>query len=128
MSGDSHRALRITSARGHGRRLLLRFDEVDTLDGARSLAGGHLAVTEAPPAPNDFFYSHEISGWTCEDGSGRRIGIATGVAETPAGPMLTLDAPGRKDVLVPFVRPIVVRMDRDGKRIVLDLPEGLLDL
>jgi 16S rRNA processing protein RimM len=48
--------------------------------------------------------------------------------ETPAGPQLTLDSPGGKEVLVPFVHPIVVEIDRRDRRIVLDPPEGLMDL
>jgi ribosomal 30S subunit maturation factor RimM len=42
--------------------------------------------------------------------------------------MLLLDAGGADPVPVPFVRPIVVSVDRAARAIVLDPPEGLLDL
>jgi 16S rRNA processing protein RimM len=41
--------------------------------------------------------------------------------------MLSIETGGR-EALVPFVWPIVVRVDREARRIVLDPPEGLLEL
>ncbi len=126
--GGEVRTLTIASTRPHADRLLLRFEEVNDLDGARALAGGEVGFAQAPPAPGDFYYSHEIAGWRCEDDSGRPIGVATGVEETPGGALLSLETPAGKEVLVPFVRPIVIRIERGEGRIVLDLPEGLLEL
>jgi 16S rRNA processing protein RimM len=42
--------------------------------------------------------------------------------------MLTVDTGGGREALVPWTRPIVVRVDREARRIVLDPPEGLLEL
>lgn len=126
--GGEARNLTIASTRRHADRLLVRFEGVDDVEGARALAGGDLGLAQAPPAPADFYYSHEIAGWRCEDGSGRPIGVATGVEETPGGALLRLETPEGKEVLVPFVRPIVIRIERGEGRIVLDLPEGLLEL
>jgi 16S rRNA processing protein RimM len=126
--GGEVRNLTIVSTRRHAERLLIRFEGVDDLEAARALTGGDLGLSQAPPAPADFYYSHEIAGWRCEDGSGRPIGVATGVEETPGGALLRLETPEGKEVLVPFVRPIVIRIERGEGRIVLDLPEGLLEL
>ena len=54
--------------------------------------------------------------------------MASGLEHTPAGPMLSVDVGAGREALVPFVHPIVVEVDREGRRIVLDPPEGLLDL
>ena len=42
--------------------------------------------------------------------------------------MLSVDVGGGREALVPFVHPIVVDVDRAARRIVLDPPEGLLEL
>ena len=40
----------------------------------------------------------------------------------------TLETVSGKEALVPFVEEMVRKIDRAGRRIVLELPEGLLDL
>ena len=42
--------------------------------------------------------------------------------------MLSLAAAGREAVAIPFTRPIVVSVEPDEQRIVVDPPEGLMDL
>jgi 16S rRNA processing protein RimM len=100
------------------------------MDEARALSGGELSVPEeaAVKPPEGFYFGHEVAGWRCEDPSGRLLGTAAGLEQTPAGPLLSVDAPEKKGVLVPFVEGIVVAIDRAGRRIVLDPPHGLFDL
>lgn len=126
----AERRLAILSVRPHGARLLVRFEGVEDAAAARELAGGDLGIPEedAVPPPEDFFYGHEVEGWRCEDREGRPLGRAVRVELTAGGPMLLVDA-GRPDpVPIPFVRPLVVSVDRGARRIVLDPPEGLMDL
>ena len=122
------RPLTVSAVRPHAGRLLLRFEGIEDIESAGTLSGGDLCVTQKPAAPQDFYFSHEIAGWTCEDPAGGALGVATGVAPAPAGALLTFQTPAGKEVLVPFVRPIVVAIDRGSRRIVLDLPEGLMEL
>ena len=84
-------------------------------------AGGDLVASEEPP---------EGGPWRIgiEDPAGGTLGVVALLEESPAGPQLTLQTPGGKEALVPFVRPMVMEIDRERKRVVLDLPEGLLDL
>jgi 16S rRNA processing protein RimM len=128
-SGTSERSLTIRLVRPHGRRIRLSFEGVETLDAARSLAGGDLCVPEAEavPAPEGFYYEHEVAGFRCVDAAGRDLGTVTALEKTAGGPMLTVAARGR-ETLVPWTRPIVVDVDRNARRIVLDPPEGLFDL
>ncbi len=128
--GGESRALTLSAVRRHGHRLLVVFEGVADVDGARRLAGGELGVPagEAFPAPDGYFYEHQIRGLVCEGPSGRRLGIAVALESTPAGPLLSVEVrPGRL-ALVPFVDGIVVAVDRPGRRIVLDPPEGLMEL
>ena len=128
--GGEERSLTLQSARRHGGRVLLRFEGVEDAQGARALAGGDLCVpvADAVPAPEDFYYSHELEGWVCEDPLGRKLGTVVSLEETVAGPLLSVEPERGKAVLIPFVRPIVVSLDRSSRRVVVDPPEGLLDL
>jgi 16S rRNA processing protein RimM len=128
--GDDTRKLLVVSARPHAGRVLLGFEGVRDAESARSLAGGDLCIASADaiPPPPGFFYEHEIIGWICEDTSGRRLGEAAGLERAPGSPLLSVEIAPGKIALVPFVHGIVVSVDRESRRIVLDPPEGLLDL
>ena len=128
--GVAQREVTVATARPHGKRMLLSFVGVPDRETARALVGGELSVGEKEsfPAPEGFYYSHELAGLPCDDRQGRLLGHAVRLDQTPAGPLLEIDTPRRKGVLVPFVAGIVVSVDREAGRIVLDLPEGLLDL
>jgi len=127
---EEPRRLTVTAVRAHGERVLMRFEGIEGVDAARALCPGDLCVParDAVPAPEGFFYSHELRGFACVDRAGRPLGTAAGVEETPAGPLLSLTLPSGKEALVPFVAEFVVSIDREGASIVLELPDGLLDL
>ncbi len=129
-SGEAARRLIIGSVRRHGKRLLVSFEGFAGVDAARSLAGGELSVPDAEaarPRP-DFYYSHQVEGWRCEDREGRLAGIVRTLEQTVAGPLLAIETPSGREALVPFVDPIVVAVDEAGRRIVIDPPEGLLEV
>ncbi|HTR02740.1 MAG TPA: ribosome maturation factor RimM [Thermoanaerobaculia bacterium] len=130
--GSDARELVVAGVRPHGGGLLLTVEGCGDVTAARALQGGELCVaeTDAHPAPEGYFYAHEVRGFRCEDASGRVLGEATDLAATPAGPMLTVavGGAGGREALVPWTHPIVVAVDREGRRIVLDPPEGLFEL
>jgi 16S rRNA processing protein RimM len=129
-SGERARDVRVSGKRGHSGRMILAFEGIGDVDAARELAGGVLCVpTERlPERPPDYYRSDEVRGWRCEDPAGRLLGTVELLEETPAGPQLTLRTPAGREVLVPFVHPLVVSIDAPAQRIVLDLPDGLMDL
>jgi 16S rRNA processing protein RimM len=124
------RTLTVETARRHGSRILLRFEGIADPVGARGLAGGELRVEGAlaTPAPADFYYSHDIEGFSCEDVREGALGKAARLEETAAGPLLAIETLAGREALVPFVRAYVVEVDRVSRRIVLDLPEGLMEI
>jgi 16S rRNA processing protein RimM len=129
-AGGLARELTIRSSRPHGARLLLAFEGIEDVDAAKKLSGGELSVPEedAAPAPRGFLYGHQVEGWRCEDLAGRLAGTVRQLERTPAGPMLSIETSAGREALVPFVAPIVVAVDEPGRRIVIDPPDGLLDL
>ncbi|SFA90090.1 16S rRNA processing protein RimM [Amycolatopsis marina] len=126
----STRRLTVAAARQHGGRLLVRFDEVPDRTAAEAARGllllgdtADLPATEDP----DEFYDHELEGLRAELTDGSVVGTVREIVHSPGGELLAVDRDGRS-VLVPFVRDIVPTVDVPGGRVVLDPPEGLLDL
>jgi len=64
-----------------------------------------------------------------ETADGRPVGRVAGVQETGGTALLVITAAaGGGEILVPLSAAICRRIDTAGKRIVIDPPDGLLDL
>jgi len=124
-AGD--RPLTVAASRPHQGRLLVLFEEVPDRNVAETLMGADLTIPfeEARALEDDWsFYPHQLAGLKVTDESGQELGTMARVEESPASDLWVVRAQGR-DVLVPAVRDIVVRVDLDAGTIVLRPPEGL---
>jgi 16S rRNA processing protein RimM len=136
-SGRPERRLKVTEARRTpDAQVLVTFEGVATREAVESLRGLALAVPPASlPAPGpDEVYHHEVVGWQALDLAGVTIGTVTGVLSLPGQDLLAIARPTAgpsgpaREALVPFVGAIVREIRRDARALVLDPPEGLLDL
>jgi 16S rRNA processing protein RimM len=129
-NGGRDRDLVVRAARPHGTRVLLTFEGIGDVEAARALAGGELSVPDeaAVVPPADYWYGHQLEGWRCEDRQGRLAGIVRLLEKTAAGPLLSIERADGREALIPFVAPIVLSVDEPGRRVVIDPPEGLLEL
>jgi 16S rRNA processing protein RimM len=127
--GGGAEALTITSVRFHRGRPILGLAGVATMDDAEALAGRELRVPvdwlEALP-PGTYF-QHDLVGCAVETRGGVPVGTVRRVEGSPGSSRLVVDGP-RGEVLVPLADAICVQVDVSGRRIVVDPPEGLLDL
>jgi 16S rRNA processing protein RimM len=121
--------LTITSLRFHRERPVIGLDGVDDMNGSAALAGAELRVPVEwlAPLPEGTFYQHDLVGCGVETGTGEPIGTVKAVEGDIAGSRLVIDAPSG-EVLVPLVREICTTIDPRAKRIVVEAPEGLLEL
>ncbi len=78
------------------------------------------------PEPDEL-YVHEIPGVRIVVG-GDDVGVARDLVDMPGGGRLLSVEVGGKELLVPFRKPIVRRIDRAARLIELDPPNGLLEL
>lgn len=113
------RVLVIERSRPHQGRFVVRFAGVGTIEAADALRGTELL---APPLDvPGVLWVHELVGATVVDGSGAELGTVEAVQANPASDLLVLST----GALVPL-RFVVEH--RPGEQVVVDLPEGLLDL
>jgi 16S rRNA processing protein RimM len=119
----------ITSARFHRERPIVGLSGVETIDDADALAGHELRVPVERLAalPPGTFYRHDLIGCRVETTSGAAVGVVTDVEGTMAGSRLVVDH-GGNEVLIPLASDICPAIDPAGKRIVIDPPDGLLDV
>ncbi len=122
------RSVRLTSARPHGRVMLLRVAGIDSIEAAAPLLGTILAVDEEdlPPAAPGEIYAYRLSGlevWTFD---GKRLGRVQETFDTGSSEVLVV-RDGGNEHLVPVIADVIRSIDVAGGRIVIDPLPGLLD-
>lgn len=122
--------LTVRRSRWHSGRLLVAFDEVGSRDEAEALRGTLLVADSAssPPVDDDEFWDHQLAGLAVVTVDGASVGEVEDVAHPPGADLLVIRRTGGEELLVPFVRAIVVEVDLTAGRLVIDPPDGLLEL
>lgn len=120
----------ITASRAFKRGLLVKLEGVDRRDATDPLAGRYLLLPSdaVQPAAEDELFYHELLGMSVETVSGERVGAVREVFEAVPSDLLEVVADDGTARLVPFSTRIVQRIDREGARLVIDPPPGLLEL
>jgi 16S rRNA processing protein RimM len=127
--------LTVVDRRWHSGTLLLQlagpsgevYDARETVD---ALRGTELlvAVSDLPAIEDpDAFYDHQLVGLAVRLPDGTALGDV-GAVRHEAQDLLVVRRPDGGEVLVPFVAALVPSVDLDGGFLVVDPPEGLLDL
>jgi 16S rRNA processing protein RimM len=123
--------LTIEATRWHQGRLLVFFEGVADRNVAEVLRGVLLCVDSAevePPTDPDEFNDHQLVGLAAVTPAGEPLGEVTRVDHAPASDLLVLRRPEGRIALIPFVKAIVPEVDLAAGRVVVDPPDGLLDL
>ena len=123
------RALTVASMRLQRGRPVVGFEGCSRIEDVEPLAGLELRVPESAlqPLQAGSYYQHQLVGCAVETLAGARVGTVRRVEGGAAGSLLTIAAE-RGEVLVPMAAGICVEIDVEAKRIVIDPPEGLLEL
>jgi len=120
---------KILSVREGPKGLLLTIEGVSDRNQAETLRDVDVEVDAdlLPEPEEDEYYWNEMIGLEVFDKGERFLGRVGGFIERAGQDLLILDMDGR-EVLVPFVEPIIVSVDTEAERITIDPPEGLLEL
>jgi 16S rRNA processing protein RimM len=122
-------AVRVENVRFHRGRPIIGLAGIDTIDAAEALAGSELRVSvdALQPLPPGSFYHHDLVGCAVETSRGEQIGRVRAVEGDAAGSRLVVEN-RNGDVLIPIVESICVEIDVAGRKVVVEPPEGLVDL
>jgi 16S rRNA processing protein RimM len=111
-------------------RMVLKFAGYDSIESAKALVGYEfgLPLTERVELAKDEFYDWELEGCLVESTFGLTVGKVREVMRTGGVELLVVENDERGEIFVPMVASIVTEIDVSEKKILIDPPEGLLDL
>ncbi|MEL1252885.1 ribosome maturation factor RimM [Flavobacterium sp. DGU38] len=118
-----------TSSIHKGDFLRVRFEDVNTEQDADALVGSaiYLPLTMLPKLTGNKFYFHEVIGFEIED---QRLGVfgkIISINDSSAQPLFEV-LNGEVEILVPMIDHFLVKIDRENKKVIMNLPEGLVEM
>ncbi len=121
--------LRVGGVRPFRRGYLVAFEGVGDRNQAQLLCGRYLyrEMEELEPLAEGELFYHQMLGLEVRTKEGRRVGTVTELYELRPADLLEV-SDGAYQVLVPLIEGVVVDVDLEAGRLIIDPPEGLLDL
>jgi 16S rRNA processing protein RimM len=127
---DGHRqCMALEESWQHKGRIVLKFLGVDTISSAEHYVGCwvQIPIDKATRLPEGTYFDHDLIGCSVEDVHGSRLGVVCDILRIAGNSQLVVRNAGR-EFMIPAVERICIRISIAEKRILVDPPEGLMDL
>ena len=124
------RELQIADVRFQSGRPVIGFEGIITMDAADELADMELRIpaTALSELPAGAYYQHDLVGCGVTTVSGRPVGMVAAVRGLHGAYRLIVMASVGEEIDIPLVDKICVQIDLSDRTIVIDPPNGLLEL
>ncbi len=111
---------RVAESAVHGSMVVARLDGFTDRDVAAQLRGRDVAVPRAamPENREGEFYWNDLLGMQVCKRDAAKLGLVTKILETGAHAVLVVQ--GDKELLVPFIRDVIVNVDLKARQLVVD--------
>jgi 16S rRNA processing protein RimM len=113
----------------HQGRMVLKFAEIDSISQAETLKGAWVEIesAEAVALPEGSYWDHDLVGCTVRNLQGDELGTVAEFLRIAGNEQLMVRGQ-QGEFMIPFVASICRDISIDRKEILVDLPEGLMDL
>ena len=112
-----------------GDKFFVGIQDVNTVEAASALTGKSvfLPLEMLPKLTGKQFYYHEVKGFTVVDENKGELGPIKEILEYPTQAIIQVFKDG-KEILIPILDQVIVKVDRKGKKLHVKAPEGLIDM
>ncbi|KAB7668618.1 ribosome maturation factor RimM [Bacillus sp. B1-b2] len=119
--------LKVKTHRVHKNFNLLTFDQYDNVNDIEFMKGGLLKVPESflGELQENEYYFHEIIGCKVITVEGDELGVITEILTPGANDVWVAKGKGGKELLIPYIEDVVMKVDVKEKIVVIELMEGL---
>lgn len=120
--------MKVAESRPFGTNALVRFEGIQSRDAAETLRGSKVFVPARVlrSLEDDSFWEHELTGAQVFDTQHRFLGTIRRVVRRLEQDLWEV-ATERSTLMVPAAKAIVIEVDIEHHRVVIDPPEGLFD-
>ena len=122
--------IKIRNSREAGSNILCSAEGIDDRDAAFALIGHYVSVPRslALTLPEDRFFIADLVGCNVRDDEKGALGIVSEVLQQAGADVFVIKRDDKKDLLIPFLKKVVYRVDIDGREIYVRLPDGLYEI
>ena len=107
---------------------IVKFDDVDDLQSADELVGHKLMLPSDLIPEDDDIELKDLVGYTVTSTLGQTVGIIEDYEEFNLNSIYYIKTPEGKEVIIPATDDLIVEFDVDKKTLLMEIPEGLIDL
>ena len=109
--------------------LRVSFEEVKNEQDADAIINKEvfLPLSSLPKLSGNKFYYHEVVGFEIEDKRVGVFGIIQSINDSAAQPLFEV-LNGNVEILIPMIDEFLVKIDRQNKKVIMDLPVGLVEM
>lgn len=109
--------------------VIVKFKEVNDMDSAERLKGLYLKVDRknAVKLPKDAFFICDLIECDVYEGNGNNLGKIKDVLKTGSNDVYLVKDENNREILIPALKSVVTEVSIENKKIVVKLPEGLVD-
>ncbi|MDW7739897.1 MAG: ribosome maturation factor RimM [Bacillota bacterium] len=116
----------------YGRFWLIKFKGIDTREEAQTLNGSLIMIPldQRIALPEGSFYHDQLVGLRVYNMEEELLGVITDIIATGGHDvyLVSRKKPGKKDLLIPGVKKIIRQVDLENLKMIVELPEGLLEI
>ncbi|MGO2084059.1 ribosome maturation factor RimM [Vagococcus sp.] len=129
--GQPEKKLKIRSYRKHKNFDILSFENHPTINDIEKYRDGVLKIAkdDLSELETNAFYYHEIVGLTVYDENETCYGTIREILSPGANDVWVIQPKekGKKDILIPYIDSVVLSVDLENERVIVEIPEGLID-
>lgn len=124
------RSLTLDSWRAWRQFVILKFAELASIDDAETIRGASICVRleERAELPPDQYYHDDLLGLSVCGEDGREYGRVSSILTTGANDVLVATDETGREVLIPALKTVIIKVDMAARRLIFRALPGLLDL
>jgi len=124
---EGYTKMHIASVRNHKNAVILSFEEIPDMSSAEKFRNIYICIEEEQlvQLPKDHYFIFQMIGLEVYE-KGIFLGKIENVIQTGSNDVYIVKD-NKKEILIPALKSIVEKIDLDAKKMVVSLPEGLVD-
>lgn len=108
---------------------IIKFEDIENDKAGRNYSGLKLFIEKKELEDEELpFTPDQLVGFTLKDTDKNTVGTVSDFVDNAFNPLLIVDTTENNEVMIPFAMELIADADLEQKILIMQIPEGLLDL